>query len=281
MKTPIALLGAGGKLGRRIADNLKENPDYDVAYVEIAREGIEHLAARGLQPTPQPEALARARIVILALPDRIIGSASHEIVPALRPGTLVVSLDPACAHAGVLSHRPDVTYFVCHPCHPRLFTDPCPVDERTDWFGGRELPQAVVCALHHGEEEQYATGEKLAAAMFAPVTRLHRISVGQMALLEPAVVESTMICCTMVMKEAMEHAIQAGIPRAAAEDFCLGHIRTIIGIVFGFAGFPFSDGALEAVRQNMKRIVRDDWKRVLDPDQVQASVREIAGAVGK
>ena len=44
----IALLGAGGKMGCRITDNLKNNPAYRVDYVEISEAGLANLADRGL-----------------------------------------------------------------------------------------------------------------------------------------------------------------------------------------------------------------------------------------
>lgn len=279
MKTSVTLLGAGGKMGCRLTDNLKDHPDYALDYVEISPAGLKNLADRGLHPTPQDEALARAQIVVLALPDRVIGRVTHAIVPTLRPGTMLFGLDPAAAHAGVMPLRHDLTYFVAHPCHPPLFADSKPAGPDTDWFGGKSQPQSVVCALHHGPEEHYAIGERLAAAAFAPILRLHRITVAQMALLEPAVVESTGICCVLVLKRAMDRAIELGVPRDAAWDFVLGHLRTEIAIVFGFAGFPFSDGAKLAAEQNMKRIFRDDWMNVLEPEAVRQSVREITHAL--
>jgi hypothetical protein len=58
------------------------------------------------------EALGRTQAVILAVRDRLIGKITHEIIPKLKPGTIVVGLDPAAAYAGVMPQRDDVTYFV-------------------------------------------------------------------------------------------------------------------------------------------------------------------------
>jgi hypothetical protein len=278
--TQITLLGAGGKMGCRLTDNLKSHPDYAVDYIEVSPTGRQNLAARGVSCTTIEQALPRAQVVILAIPDRAIRTVAREVIPRLKPGAIVFGLDPAAAHAGVLPTRPDVTYFVAHPCHPLLFGDHQPAGPDSDWFGGRSEPQSVVCALHQGPEEHYAVGEWLAGAMFQPILRLHRITVEQMALLEPAVVESTCICCVMVMKQALDRAIALGVPPEAARDFVLGHIRTELAIVFGFAGFPFSDGAKKAVEQNMRRIFRPDWQQVLEPAAIRESVREITHALG-
>ena len=280
MKTHITLLGAGGKMGCRLTDNLKAHPDYAIDYVEVSPVGLANLAARGVTATERDQALARADVVVLAIPDRAIQTITRDVVPRLRPGTMVLGLDPAAAHAGVMPARPDITYFVAHPCHPPLFGDHAPAGPKTDWFGGAGEAQSVVCALYQGPEEHYLRGERLAAAMFGPILRMHRITVEQMALLEPAVVESTGICCVIVMKMALDRAVEMGVPEEAAWDFVLGHIRTELAIVFGFAGFPFSDGAKKAVEQNMKRIFRDDWQNVLEPEAVRQSVRDITHAVG-
>jgi hypothetical protein len=134
----------------------------------------------------------------------------------------------------------------------------------------------VVCALHQGPEEHYAVGEKLAAAMYAPILRTHRVTVEQMAILEPAVVESTMATCIAAMREAMDRAVELGVPEQAARDFCLGHIRTLTAVAFDFAGFPISDGAIKAIEQNRPRIFHDNWKEeVISLPAIRQSVRDI------
>jgi D-apionate oxidoisomerase len=272
----ITLLGAGGKMGGRLTANLRPRREYSIDYVEISDSGRKRLAEKQIQVTSLEEAVSRAEVVILAIPDAAIGEVTHELVPKLNPGTMVFGLDPAAAYAGAMPIRNDLTYFVAHPCHPPLFTDASPANSDSDWFGGRgTLPQSVVCALFHGPEGEYALGEQLAAHMFAPILRLHRISVEQMAILEPAIVESTMLTCVMIMKQAMDEAVKHGIPEQAARDFCLGHIRTELAIVFGFAGFPVSDGAKRAVEQNMKRIFRDDWREVISLGALRESVQDI------
>ena len=72
MMATIALLGAGGKMGCRIADNLRHRPEYRMRYVEIGEDGLARLHQRGLEPTPRDEAVAEADAVILAVPDNRI-----------------------------------------------------------------------------------------------------------------------------------------------------------------------------------------------------------------
>ncbi|MBV9299681.1 MAG: semialdehyde dehydrogenase [Verrucomicrobia bacterium] len=272
----ITLLGAGGKMGGRITANLRHLSHYQLDYVEANEARSKQIAEEGIKMTPLDEALERAEAVILAVPDRLIANITQEIIPALKPGTIVLGLDPAAAYAGVMPKRDDITYFIAHPGHPLLFSDTEPASAKSDWFGGQgALKQSVVCALYQGPETHYAVGEKIAADMYAPILRMHRITIEQMAILEPAVVESTMATCVTVMREAMEAAVAMGVPKQAAEDFCLGHIRTELAIVFGFAGFPFSDGAIKAIEQNKPRIFREDWKQVISIPSLKESVRDI------
>jgi D-apionate oxidoisomerase len=273
----ITLLGAGGKMGGRITANLQHLSQYEVDYVEASEERRKQMAEAGVKTTPIEEALSRTEAVILGVPDRLIGKITHEIVPKLKPGTIVIGLDPAAAYAGVMPERNDITYFIAHPCHPPLFSDTEPATAKSDWFGGQgTLKQSVVCALHQGPEAHYAVGEKLAAAMYAPILRTHRVTVEQMAILEPAVVESTMATCIAAMREAMDRAVELGVPEQAARDFCLGHIRTLTAVAFGFAGFPISDGAIKAIEQNRPRIFHDNWKEeVISLPAIRQSVRDI------
>ena len=66
-----------------------------------------------------------------------------------------------------------------------------------------------------GPEEAYALGEEIAKVIWAPVMRSHRVTVEQMALLEPGLSET--VCATLlaVMKEAMDEVVARGYPEAA------------------------------------------------------------------
>ncbi len=274
----IALMGAGGKMGCRITDNLKGNREYQVAHVEVGAGGVTRLAERGITPVAQEEALAGAQIVILAVPDVVIGRVTHEIVPKLNPGTMVVGLDPAAAYAGVMPDRKDITYFICHPTHPPLFNDETNPKAQTDWFGGT-AKQDVVCALHQGPEEHYAIGERLVRELFQPVKETHRITVEQMAILEPALVETFSSTLIDAIREAFEEAVKMGVPERAARAFLMGHVRIQFAVLFGYADFPFSDGAKYAMSQARELIFKPDWKQnIMNLQSIRKSVGEITHA---
>ena len=263
-------------MGQRITNNLKDLPDYDVRYVEVSPTGVAELAAMGIEVMAEDEALNGADVVVLAVPDRLIGRICQQIVPKLAGGTIVIGLDPAAGYAEILPERADITYFISHPCHPPVVHDEIDPDARTDWFGGVHAAQSIVSALHQGPEEHYAVGEAIAKAMYGPIIRSHRVTTEQMALLEPALVETLGATCITIIHEGMEQIIEMGVPEDAARDFLMGHIRTELAIIFGEAGFPFSDGAKLAVEKAKDRIFVKEWKaNVFDIDNVKRSVDEI------
>jgi hypothetical protein len=280
--TTVALFGAGGKMGCRITDNLKDDPDYKMLYVETGEAGIARLQQRGLKTTPYAEAAGAAQVVILAVPDALIGSvAASQVVPYLSSGTLVICLDPAAPAAGVLPARPDISYFVTHPCHPPVFNDETDPEARRDFFGGVRAKQNIVCALMQGPEADYARGEAIARRMFAPVMRAHRITVEQMAMLEPALSETIAATLLTAIREAMDAAVAKGVPYEAARDFLLGHIRINLAMFFGEIDTPLSDGAKLAVARAKAQLLQPDWLKVLEPEAIQASIRAITHSGGE
>ena len=79
------------------------------------------------------------------------------------------------------------------------------------------------------------------------------------------------------LREATDEAVRRGVPRQAAMDFILGHLKIELAIAFGaFPQGKFSDGALLAIEQARPKIFRENWlNRVFDPNAVLESVKEI------
>ena len=272
--TTIALFGAAGKIGARIAKLLNADPRYQTLFIEAGEAGVARLRAAGMTPTPQAEAVPIADVVILAVPDLFIGKIAAEVVPHIKAGALVIGLDPAAPHSGKLPPRSDISYFITHPCHPPVYNDETEIDARTDYFGGI-AKQNIVCSLMQGPEAHYMLGEQIARKMFAPVMNAHRISVEQMAILEPALVETVTITCMQIIRDAMDEAVKRGVPPEAARDFLLGHINIDIAILFGFLNAQFSDGAKLAAKRGMEQIIQPDWKKVFEPENIMREVRTI------
>ena len=275
--TKIALLGAGGKMGVRLASNLKGS-SYEVLHVEVSEEGRQRLkVATGADCVGRDVALGEADVVIMAVPDRLIGKIAHSFIDVVKPNTAIIMLDAAAPYAGELPDRTDVTYFVTHPCHPPIFNDETDPAAKNDFFGGVKAKQHIVCALMQGPEEHYALCEDIARTIYKPVMRSHRCTVEHIAIMEPALSETIGATLCLALREATDEAVRRGVPRQAALDFMLGHLN--IELAIAFEAFPegkFSDGALYAIDQARPQIFREGWlERIFDPTAVKKSVTEI------
>jgi D-apionate oxidoisomerase len=273
--TAIALFGAGGKMGYRLASNLKGSR-FQVRHVEVSTAGQARLkSGLGLDCISPEAALAGAEVVVLAVPDTMIGKVAAGINAQLNAGAMVVALDAAAPFAGHLPARPDLTYFVTHPCHPPIFNDETDLAAKNDHFGGLAAKQHVVNALMQGPESAYALGEEIAKIIWAPVMRSHRVTVEQMALLEPGLSETVCATLLVVMREAMDEVIARGVPREAARDFLLGHMNVLGAVIFGEVEGVFSDACNKAIAFGKPALMRPDWKKVFEPQEIADSIRRI------
>jgi hypothetical protein len=271
----VAVFGAAGSMGTRVTNALKDDPDYRMLYVEADEAGQDRLRERGLDPASKEEAVGEAAVVIFAVPDTVVGSLAREIVPSLESGTMVVTLDPAAAYGGELPEREDVSYFVTHPAHPPIFNDETDPEARRDYFGSGRAKQAIVNALMQGPEEDYAKGEEIARKLWGPVLRSHRVTVEQMAILEPVLSETVTATCLTVIREAVDEAAERGVPFEAARDFVLGHINVELAILFDELDWSLSAGAQKAVEEAKKDIFQPDWRKVFEPANIKESVAKI------
>jgi len=273
--TSIALFGAGGKMGFRLSSNLKGSR-FDVRHVEVGEAGRAQLkSALGIDCVPAEAALDGADVVILAVPDTLIGKVAAGIESRLKPGTMVIALDAAAPFAGHLPKRDDLIYFITHPCHPPIFNDETEMAAKTDYFGGIAAKQHIVSALMQGPEEAYALGEEIAKVIWAPVMRSHRVTVEQMALLEPGLSETVCATLLVVMREAMDEVVARGVTYDAARDFLLGHLNVLASAIFDERQGVFSDACNKAIEFGKPALMRPDWKRVFEPDEIAASIRRI------
>lgn len=278
--TRILLLGAGGKMGVRLATNLKDSR-FSVDHVEVSEEGRARLkAAIGVDCIELETSLSGADVIVLAIPDRLIGKISHQIIQDVKPGAAMIVLDAAAPYADELPRRKDVTFFVTHPCHPSIFGFETEPEAQRDFFGGVAAEQAIVCALMQGPEEHYTLCEEVARTIFSPVARSHRCTVEDIAFLEPALSETVGATLCLALRDAVEEAVEQGVPREAAMDFMLGHLK--IELAIAFDAFPegrFSDGALLAIEKAKPQIFKDQWlKRIFNREAVKASVRDICNS---
>ena len=275
MTEKLVLIGAGGKMGVRSAANLART-DFEVAHVEISEVGRTRLKDEvGVDCVNIDTAMEGADVILLAVPDTAIKAVAGAIIDKVPSGAMVICLDAAGPFAGHLPARDDVTYFVTHPCHPPIYNDEKTEAGRKDYFGGIAAEQGIVNALMQGPENHYALGEKVGCAIYAPVARSHRVTVEQMALLEPGLSETVCASLLDVMREAMDEVVRRGVPKEAARDFLLGHMNILGAVIFEEVDGVFSDACNKAIEFGKPVLMRDDWKRVFEPDEIAASIQRI------
>jgi hypothetical protein len=261
----------------RLAHNLKASR-FDVDHVEVSDEGKARLKAEvGVDAVDQDAALAGADVILMAVPDRLIGKIAHTFIDKVKPATAIIVLDAAAPYAGEMPVRGDVTYFCTHPCHPNIFETSPDVAAQKDYFGGVAMPQGIVCALIQGPEEHYALCEEIAKVIYAPVARSHRCTLENIAVLEPALSETVAATLSLALRDATDRAVSMGVPEAAAHDFVLGHLKIELAIAFGiFPKGKFSDGALMAIDKAKSVIFRESWlDDVFSLEAVKKSVEDI------
>jgi prephenate dehydrogenase len=267
-KLTITIMGAGGSMGTRILNDLAKT-GYNLMLCEKSTKGIEMITERGLSVTTMEEAVPKSDFIIMAVPDALLGKISHDVVPRMKGGATFILLDPAASYVKEIALRDDCTFVVAHPCHPSVLAVPETPEELADKFGGIAAKQDIVIALLQGTEENFQIAERVCRQMFAPVEKVYRISVEQMAMLEPAMAEVVAASLVVLMKDAMDEAIKKGVPEEAARSFMLGHINETIPSVF--VSDTFSDACWRAINYGKEKIIKEDWKEVFE----EKSIKEV------
>ena len=263
-------------MGMRLGANLAKTSDFDVMHVEVSEEGQARVReAFGVECVGVDAALEGADVIVLAVPDTLIGKISASIIDKIKPGALLMCLDGAAPFAGHLPQRDDISYFVSHPCHPPIWNDETDMDAKLDYFGGIAAKQGIVNVLVQGPETDYALGDKVGRAIYAPVVRSHRVTLKQFALLEPGLSETVNGSLMRVLREAMDEVVKKGVSYDCAKDFLLGHMNIMGAVMFDEHKGVFSDAANKAIEFGIPVLMRDDWKRVFDDDEIAASVDRI------
>ncbi len=268
----IAVIGAGGKMGMRVSDNLMRT-EHDVAYVESSQAGQDRTRQAGREVTDAATALSGADVVVLAVPDIALRPVTADIVPRLEQGAVVLTLDPAAAYANLLTQRDGIHYAVAHPCHPSIFLKRRTDEEYADTFGGIAAPQDVLAAYEGGDPEAQRQAETVVRAMYAPVLDVHWVTVKQLAQCEPTLVETVACMVGDFLKEALHEAVHTmGVPEPAARAILLGHTQVALANALN-GDNPFSDACLIAMDYGRSRIIRDDWKVIFDDDELDRNLQ--------
>ncbi|MDI9275702.1 phosphogluconate dehydrogenase C-terminal domain-containing protein [Pantoea sp. EABMAA-21] len=263
----ITVIGAGGKMGMRISANFQKS-DYQVFYVENSPKAQEQVTAQGRELSDAASVVPVSDVVILAVPDIVLGKVSEGVVPQMKAGAILLTLDPAAAYANLIAHRDGIEYAVAHPCHPSVFLERYTKEEHADAFGGIAAVQHVAASYETGSDAQKAELSKVISVMYGPVEEVHWVTVTQLAYLEPTLVETVACMVGAFMKEALDETVKhSGVPEEAAKAMLYGHIQIALAVAFR-ATNPFSDACMIAIEYGREKIVKPDWKQIFDQKEL-------------
>lgn len=272
----VAVVGAAGKMGQRVSDNLAASR-FTARYVESSPAGQDVVRGLGRELTAIEDAAATADVVVLAVPDIALGAVSEQVVPLMKSGATILTLDPAAAYAGLLARRDDVQEAVAHPCHPSVFLERTTPEQWADTFGGIAAPQEVVAALEGVDEGSpvRALATEVISTIYAPVIQVHYVTVRQLAVLEPTLVETIACMIGDFLNDALDETVNGvGVPYEAARAMLFGH--TWIALTNGLRGsHPFSDACHIAMGYGRESLLKDDWKKVFDDSKLDEVIAKM------
>ncbi len=263
----VAVIGAAGKMGLRVSNNL-EKSEYRVLFSESSPAGQETLKGLGREVIDSEAAAEQADVVILAVPDVVLGSISEQLVPVMKPGSVLLTLDPAAAYAGLVASREGVHVAVAHPCHPSIFLQRTTTEQWNDTFGGIAAPQEVVAAIESTDARAKDAADAVIRTMYAPVVDVHWVSVKQLAVLEPTLVETIACMIGALLKEALEETVnKVGVPEGAAKAMLYGHTQVALANALKGSN-PFSEACHIAMTYGREAVIKDDWKKIFDDSEL-------------
>lgn len=263
----LTVIGAGGKMGMRISANFQKS-DYQVFYCENSPAAQQQVTQQGRELSDANSVVPLSDVVILAVPDIVLGKVSETIVPQMKPGAVLLTLDPAAAYANLIFQRDDIDYAVAHPCHPSVFLERYTKEEHADAFGGIAAVQHVAAAWEAGSDAQRDELSKVIRVMYGPVEQVHWVTVTQLAYLEPTLVETVACMVGAFMKEALDETVKhSGVPEEAAKAMLYGHIQIALAVAFR-ATNPFSDACMIAMEYGREKIVKPDWKQIFEQKEL-------------
>jgi hypothetical protein len=85
------------------------------------------------------------------------------------------------------------------------------------------------------------------------------------------------MCASLLvaMRDGLDEVVRRGVDRQAALDFLLGHMNVLGAVIFGQTQGVFSDACNKAIEFGKPVLMRDDWKRIFEPDEIAASIQRI------
>ena len=199
------------------------------------------------------------------MPDIALGRITADIVPQMKPGAIVLTLDPAAAYAEPADRRDDVVCAVAHPCHPSIFL------QRNPRGVGRHVrrhrrPAGRVAAVESDDPAKRGDSSRPSCGRLRP---RHRRALGDGQAARPARADPGRDR-RLHDRGAAQRGAGGGHPhdgrsRSRGPRILLGH--TQVALANSLRGDnPFSDACLIAMDYGRESIIKDDWKKIFDDE---------------
>ncbi|MDQ3208487.1 MAG: ketol-acid reductoisomerase [Gemmatimonadota bacterium] len=271
----IAIIGYGSQ-GHAHALNLRESGAKVIVGLRRGGASWDRAQAAGLDVRPVAEAVERADVIMMLVPDQD-GRAIYEagVAPGLRPGNTLMFAHGFNIHYGEIVPPAGVDVTMVAPKSPGHLV-------RSEFEAGRGVPGLV--AVH-----QDASGQALANALaYAAGIGCTRAGVIETSFQEETETdlfgEQAVLCggVTALVKAGFETLTKAGYRPEMAYFECLHELKLIVDLMYrgglGFMRYSISDTAEYGDYTRGPRVITDEtraeMKRILEAIQDGSFARE-------
>ncbi len=231
----LAIIGFGSQ-GHAHALNLKESGAKVIIGLYPGSQSWKVAEAKGFAVYPTSEAVRRADVIMIAVPDMRQPSVyTADIAPSLAPGKTLIFTHGLCIHFGLIQPPKDVNVIMVAPKGPGHIV-------RSQYLEGKGVPALI--AVHRN-----ATGDAKAIALaWAKGIGGTRAGVLQTSFKEECETdlfgEQAVLCggATELVKAGFETLVAAGYQPEMAYFECLHELKLIVDLMVesGISGMRFS-----------------------------------------
>src|ERR671927_70286 len=132
-----------------------------------------------------------------------------------------------------------------------------------------------ITATDDATEATKAAAEATIRVIYAPVIDVHWVTVKQLAILEPTLVETVACMIGTLLNEALHETVHTvGVPEEAAKAMLFGHVQ--IALTNALRGSnPFSEACEIAIQYGRDTIIKDDWKKIFDDSELDRVIAKM------
>ncbi|WP_027892708.1 ketol-acid reductoisomerase [Calidithermus chliarophilus] len=231
----VAILGFGSQ-GHAHALNLRDSGIKVVVGLRPGSRNEAKAKGAGLEVLPVAEAVRKADVVMVLLPDETQGKVyREEVEPNLKEGAALAFAHGFNIHFGQIKPRPDLDVWMVAPKGPGHLV-------RSEYEKGSGVPSLV--AIY-----QDASGSALPTALaYAKANGGTRAGTIQTTFKDETETdlfgEQTVLCggLTQLIAAGFETLVEAGYPPEMAYFECLHEVKLIVDLIYesGFAGMRYS-----------------------------------------